>query len=120
MRTSYYGEQEMVSEDMTSKGVTRDGLKSEMESMIDILMPKLVSHDEELSNGLSFEEKVKAFLLNKDNPEEERREVLHLYKKREEQKKFNKLEFFKPYEFQKQFYAASTDYRFRMLLAGNR
>ena len=120
MRTSYYGEQEMVSEDMTSKGVTRDGLKSEMESMIDILMPKLDSHDEELSNGLSFEEKVKAFLLNKDNPEEERREVLHLYKKREEQKKFNKLEFFKPYEFQKKFYAASKDYRFRMLLAGNR
>lgn len=120
MRTSYYGEQEMVSEDMTSKGVTRDGLKSEMESMIDILMPKLVSHDDELSNGLSFEEKVKAFLLNKDNPEEERREVLHLYKKREEQKKFNKLEFFKPYEFQKQFYAASSDYRFRLLMAANR
>lgn len=120
MRTSYYGEQEMVSEDMTSKGVTRDGLQSEMESMIDILMPKLDSYDDELSNGLSFEEKVKAFLLNKNNPEEERREVLHLYKKREEQKKFNKLAFFKPYEFQKKFYEASTDYRFRMLLAGNR
>lgn len=118
MRTSYYGEQEMVSEDMTSKGVTRDGLKSEMESMIDILMPKLDSYDDELSNGLSFEEKVKAFLLNKNNPEEERREVLHLYKKREEQKKFNKLAFFKPYEFQKKFYEAGTDYRFRMLLAG--
>lgn len=100
------------------KGQTIAEKNSDMEAMIELLMPKLESYGDD-ENELSFEEKVEA-ILESDASEEEKRNILELAKKRDSYKRINKAEFFEPYKFQKEFYAASADYRFRLLLCGNR